>query len=283
MERNVFNMTSFTLKLIAIITMFIDHFGYAIMGQFSFFNLFGRLAFPIFAFQISEGFIHTKSVKKYFFRLIIFALISQIPFSLFTYYIVHANPYTLNVFFTLIFGLTSIYLYDLITKLFDKIYNDRINNNNESAIENTSKLQVQKSDTQKSNIPKSNSCFSNFTFVKLFGVVFGIIIACTLAYCADFLNTDYGFWGVIVVFAFYVFKKNKVTSTIIFFLLCIAKYLIPFIQSGFNYLYILLCLSTFASICFINSYNGKQGKKIKYLLYIFYPLHLLLLYFFFRG
>ena len=48
-------MTSFTLKLIAMITMFIDHFGYAIMGQFSFFNLFGRLAFPIFAFQISEG------------------------------------------------------------------------------------------------------------------------------------------------------------------------------------------------------------------------------------
>ena len=271
-------MTSFTLKLIAIITMFIDHFGYAIMGQFSFFNLFGRLAFPIFAFQISEGFIHTKSVKKYFFRLIIFALISQIPFSLFTYYIVHANPYTLNVFFTLIFGLTSIYLYDLIIKLFDKIYNDRINKSNESTIGNTSKHNVQKFDTQ-----KSNSNFSNFVFIELFGVVFGIIIACALAYCADFLNTDYGFWGVIVVFAFYVFKKNKIISTIIFFLLCIAKYLIPFIQSGFNYLYILLCLSTFASICFINSYNGKQGKKIKYLLYIFYPLHLLLLYFFFRG
>ena len=117
-------MTSFTLKLIAMITMFIDHFGYAIMGQFSFFNLFGRLAFPIFAFQISEGFIHTKSVKKYLLRLIIFALISQIPFSLFTYYIVHSNPFTLNVFFTLAFGLVSIYIYDLIIKLFDKICND---------------------------------------------------------------------------------------------------------------------------------------------------------------
>ena len=124
-------MTSFTLKLIAMITMFIDHFGYAIMGQFSFFNLFGRLAFPIFAFQISEGFIHTKSVKKYLLRLIIFALISQIPFSLFTYYIAHSNPLTLNVFFTLAFGLVSIYIYDLIIKLFDKICNDIKSKNSE--------------------------------------------------------------------------------------------------------------------------------------------------------
>lgn len=261
-------MTSFTLKLIAMITMFIDHFGYAIMGQFSFFNLFGRLAFPIFAFQISEGFIHTKSVKKYLLRLIIFALISQIPFSLFTYYIVHSNPFTLNVFFTLAFGLVSIYIYDLIIKLFDKICNDIKSKNSELNTENEKSY-------------KHKNAYLNF--LKLFSIIIGIAIACVLAYCANVLNADYGFWGVIVVFAFYVFKKNKLISTIIFFLLCIAKYLITFIQSGFNYLYILLCLSTFASICFVNSYNGKQGIKIKYLLYIFYPLHLLLLYFFFRG
>ena len=45
-----FIMSSFLLKIIAIITMFIDHVGYVIFGNFSFFNYIGRLSFPIFAF-----------------------------------------------------------------------------------------------------------------------------------------------------------------------------------------------------------------------------------------
>ena len=76
-------MSSFVLKMIAIISMFIDHIGYVIFGKFSYFNYIGRLAFPIFAFQISEGYIHTKNLKKYFLRLFLFAIISQIPFMLF--------------------------------------------------------------------------------------------------------------------------------------------------------------------------------------------------------
>ena len=59
-------MSSFVLKMIAIITMFIDHIGYAIFGELSFFNYIGRIAFPIFAFQISEGYLHSKNLKKYY-------------------------------------------------------------------------------------------------------------------------------------------------------------------------------------------------------------------------
>lgn len=103
-------MSSFVLKLIAIITMFIDHIGYVIFDGFSFFNYIGRVAFPIFAFQISEGYIHTKNIKKYFLRLFIFALISQIPFMLFHKII--SNDFALNIFFTLLLGLASIYIYD---------------------------------------------------------------------------------------------------------------------------------------------------------------------------
>ena len=62
-------MTSFSLKIIAIVAMFCDHFGDAFFGQFSFLNLIGRMAFPIFAFQISEGYTHTKNLRKYFLRL----------------------------------------------------------------------------------------------------------------------------------------------------------------------------------------------------------------------
>lgn len=103
-------MSSFILKLIAIITMSIDHVGYAIFGKFSYFNYIGRLAFPIFAFQISEGYIHTRNKKKYFLRLLIFALVSQIPFMLF--YTLVPNKFSLNIFFTLLLGLICIFIYD---------------------------------------------------------------------------------------------------------------------------------------------------------------------------
>lgn len=105
-------MTSFALKILACITMFIDHLGYIIFHKFSYFNYIGRLAFPIFAFQISEGFVHTKNIKKYFLRLGIFAVLSQIPFSLF--HSTFSNEFSLNVFFTLFLGLLSIFLYDKI-------------------------------------------------------------------------------------------------------------------------------------------------------------------------
>ena len=104
-------MSSFALKLIAIITMFIDHLGYAINnGHFSNYNYIGRIAFPIFAFQISEGYIHTNNLKNYLFKLSIFALISQLPYMLFSSFI--TNEIRLNVFFTLFLGLLSIYIFD---------------------------------------------------------------------------------------------------------------------------------------------------------------------------
>ena len=120
-------MTSFTLKIIALITMFIDHLGYAIFNKFSFFNYIGRVAFPIFAFQISEGFHYTKNVKKYFARLLLFAMFSQIPFMLFLS-IFSNNIYKLNVFFTLFLGLFSIYIYDKIINSFYITSNVKLNN-----------------------------------------------------------------------------------------------------------------------------------------------------------
>ena len=103
-------MSSFVLKMIAIISMFIDHVGYAIFGKFSYFNYIGRIAFPIFAFQISEGYVHTKNLKKYFFRLFLFAIISQIPFMFF--HSILSTEFSLNIFFTLLLGLACIFIYD---------------------------------------------------------------------------------------------------------------------------------------------------------------------------
>lgn len=103
-------MSSFVLKIIAIISMVFDHVGYIIFGKFSFMNYIGRLAFPIFAFGIAEGFKYTKDLKKYFLRLSIFALISQIPYMLFLNSI--GGNFTFNILFTLILGLLAITIYE---------------------------------------------------------------------------------------------------------------------------------------------------------------------------
>lgn len=103
-------MTSFVLKIIAIIAMLFDHIGYVIFGRFSFMNYIGRLAFPIFAFGISEGYTHTKDLKKYFLRLLVFAITSQIPYMLFMGLL--TNTFTLNILFTLILGLLAITVYE---------------------------------------------------------------------------------------------------------------------------------------------------------------------------
>lgn len=105
-------MTSFLLKIIGIITMLFDHVGDSFIGHFSFLNLIGRIAFPIFAFQVVQGYMHTHNVRKYALRLFIFAFVSQIPFMLFlsTFY----DSYYLNIFFTLFLGIICLYGFDKI-------------------------------------------------------------------------------------------------------------------------------------------------------------------------
>lgn len=104
-------MSSFVLKLIGIISMLCDHIGFAFYNH-SFLRVIGRVAFPIFAFQAVIGYEHTKDVKKHLIKMIIFAFISQIPFSLL--YITLKQPFTLNVMFTIILGLFSIILFNKI-------------------------------------------------------------------------------------------------------------------------------------------------------------------------
>lgn len=80
-----------SLKVIAIITMLIDHIGAVIYYYdlspsgvviYPILRNIGRIAFPIFCFLLVEGFMHTHDVKKYAIRLGLFALISEIPFDL---------------------------------------------------------------------------------------------------------------------------------------------------------------------------------------------------------
>ena len=83
------------LKYLAFISMLIDHVNNAIVtpmldgGGFllylsNIFSILGRIAFPIFIFFIVEGFFKTSNRKKYLITLLIFGVISEIPFDMFT-------------------------------------------------------------------------------------------------------------------------------------------------------------------------------------------------------
>ena len=75
MNRNI-------LKIIAVVTMIIDHIGLFLLNDNLVCRFIGRISFPLFAFFISEGMRYTRSRKRYALNLSIFALITQIPFGL---------------------------------------------------------------------------------------------------------------------------------------------------------------------------------------------------------
>lgn len=113
MER--LRLNGFSLKLIAMVTMVIDHVGLVFFPQVPLFRLIGRLSFPLFCFLLVEGFYHTSNVKKYMGRLAVFALISEFPFDLIA---CAGESYFArqNIFFTLLLGLLAIYCMDQFEK-----------------------------------------------------------------------------------------------------------------------------------------------------------------------
>jgi len=99
-------INSFQLKIIAIVLMTIDHIGAILFPGILVLRIIGRLSFPIFAFLITEGYKHTRSVKRYLLRLAVCAVLFQVPDWFFDI------NYALNIFATLFFGLCAILAYD---------------------------------------------------------------------------------------------------------------------------------------------------------------------------
>lgn len=238
-------ITGSTLKLIAIITMLIDHIAAVVLEKIiirsgSFNNIFtrafmdgdalsiiyllmraiGRIAFPIFCFLLVEGFLHTRNVWKYAFRLAVFALVSEIPFDL----AIHAEAFYFgyqNVFFTLLIGLLVLIGIKTVSEKLDK-----------------------------SNIVLSN-------IAQIIIVVVGLV-------AAELLKTDYSGLGVLTVVVMYLLRKNHVVSML-------------------GGCVVLTMLNLFEIVAFLDLipvwlYNGKRGLKLKYVFYIFYPAHLFILY-----
>lgn len=235
------------LKMIAIVTMLIDHMGAVLIesgllhvyDQEYFrqilttewgmrwyfidlvFRMIGRLAFPIFIFLLVEGFFYTHSRGAYLRNCFLFALISEIPFDL-----ACSNPLGFsggasdqNVYFTLTIGLLMM-----------------------MALEH----------------------FRKHIFIQA-----GIVLLS--AWAAQLLHVDYDATGILLIAVFYLFYRN---------------YRMKFVLGGILMAVESLGLLGTAALALIPiaRYNGKRGDgplsygKGKYLFYWFYPVHLAVLY-----
>lgn len=234
-----------TLKIIAIVTMLIDHIAAVVLDGYlvniGFYNrmtnmfvlaptettmtkviyvidmvmrLIGRLGFPLFCFLLVEGFFYTKSRTRYAFRLFLFALISEIPFDLalgLTDNYLPEFSYQ-NVYFTLFLGLLTIW-----------------------GLNQTKKW-----------------------YTRLPILLLGLVVA-------SVLRTDYGALGVATIVLMFVFRKKSNVASMLAG--CITLTLGQLLE-----------ITSFADVYLVSKYNGERGLKLKYVFYFFYPVHLFILY-----
>lgn len=107
-------LSNFDLKIIAIITMTIDHIGSILYPDLTILRIIGRISFPIFAFLLVEGFNYTSNKLKYFLRLLLFAIITQ------PIYDYAFNNQGLNILFTFSLSFLLLSNLDFIKKIINK-------------------------------------------------------------------------------------------------------------------------------------------------------------------
>lgn len=235
-----------TLKMIAVVAMFIDHFAAGVLSRYMakygmvdidmanesavaqwmsensplyityvVMRMIGRIAFPIYCFLLIEGLEHTSNCRKYAGRLLLFAAISEIPFDLLFNGEVLEFGYQ-NVFFTLFFGFVCL-------------------------------VALQYIDGRSNMAP-------------MLTVICRLAATGTCMLAAHMLYTDYAATGVFCIVILYFFRRNKKQQVI---------------AGCVTFLWELTAPLAFIPIWF---YNGTRGWKLKYFFYLFYPLHLFLLY-----
>ncbi|SHI39812.1 TraX protein [Butyrivibrio fibrisolvens DSM 3071] len=261
------------LKVFAIVIMFIDHFAAGFiypaivsgdMGRwlldfdiqaspleiYDHFYLIlrgiGRFAFPIFCYLLVEGYLHTRSKKRYAITLSIFGFISEIPFDIAL--IARKNYDTLNlieiyqnsdkdlweyqnVYFTLALGVLGMWAADTILK----------------------------------KLREHNIVLAYAASILPFAIA---------ALAAYYMKTDYSHYGICVIAILYYFHNIRPIATLLAYLF-MAFTMSTALTGGMEEW-------SFPAFILMNLYNGQRGfikKNFKYFFYIFYPAHLILIFF----
>jgi len=242
-------MSTTVLKVIAIISMLIDHLGASGIVPFdspwnTVCRVIGRLAFPLFCFCVAEGIKHSRNRKKYILRLFIFALISEIPFDL----MVYKTWYTWesqNVIFTLLLAVVGVTIFEE-PEILGKL-------------------------TQKYEKNPDTYAYKNADWVVK---SFILAICAILGYL---LKTDYGWFGVCLIYIIYFTSRLSKPKRYTIIAATLIGYGLLQMIAGSGVLMALYWLAASASLIFIMMYNNQKGKGLKWLFYVFYPTHMLVL------
>lgn len=238
-------LTGAGLKWIALITMLIDHLAAAcgmymtsaiVLMSFSWglevyylMRLIGRISFPLFAFCFVEGFIHTKNRSRQLLTLIIFGVISQIPYY---FCLCNSSFWDFNILLTLAFCYLTLMFFEW------GIFRLGIS-------------------LQQVRHPLASSIFVLFQYS-----VFAILTAVIFGWISWLINLDYDWGAVAMVLAFYIFRKNRVLAATT----GVGALLIFMILIGSGD-YVPTLFVAWICIMLYNGQRGRQNKWFFYFFY----------------
>lgn len=291
-------MTVFILKIIAIITMMLDHLssifgwqGWNIIPSnlATYMRYLGRIVFPVFAFLIANGWRYSKDRVKYFSNVVLFAVISQIPFVL-SFYPPNRMPIDINVTPFYISNILSVpvLIYGLSTALMLMVYWYYVLNKKfhismlwigMAAFLPCILLKINYiwvlADSLNVLYTMALGMFGIYCYETLLSknkykwweyiILYGSFVVALLLYGT---NSDYGIKGVALILLFYILKKRHLLQVIG---VCIWA----FVMYGF--IDINSAIATCAVAPILYFYNNEKGTSWKYFFYAYYPAHLSLL------
>ena len=229
------------LKIIACISMLIDHTGFVLFPETEAFRIIGRIAMPIFAFFIGEGCFYTKNRRKYFLRVFILGLICQAVYIAESFITKSGSGFYLNILLTFSLSIIACSAY----------LNYKENRKGEGKQKYIS------------------------TAIWIFTVIFILALEGFCQNSLDIIGTeitiDYGIFGIFLPF-FVVMNKSKGYK--------LLSFTVALLFSGYNYYgFNVMLFAAALSIPLLILYNGKAGKmNLKYFFYAFYPCHLAAIY-----
>lgn len=221
-------MSYFTIKIIALCSMLIDHLGYFLLDNNQSMRIIGRIAFPLFCFLLVNGYFHTKNKMKYLLRMTVFAILSEPCFDFCIYMGLNMNKQ--NVFFTLVLGLISL----MITEKYIGIIVDKIN-----------------------FIPKNISIFIGSMSILVGFMMLNIII-----------RADYGWYGILLIHLFYwTYGSTKTHKTYMSIALVVANFMRIVLTRSIFQIYSILAIPILMMFKDINVNVPKRVKILCYAFY----------------
>ena len=226
------------LRGLACVLMLCDHMWATIVPGNMWMTWLGRLAFPIFAFQIAEGFLHTSDFRKYAMRLFVFGILSEVPFDL-LYGSTVFYPFHQNVMFTLLLGLLAV-----------------------KALDNAREKRTSKSVIL--GIPAAGLCILGGSIAMTDYGAMGVATVIMFYLCRNFRFS----WALQLIF---MILFNMVFFAGEYIPLTLAGHTFELQTQGFAVLALI-------PIWLYNGKKGVSNKALQYGFYAFYPVHMLVLY-----